>query len=104
MQGSFTKTFSPTYTMPNDSAAYEDNKIALANVTISIAGLQTNTALHGVTIGDVKAWIEEVEKGQKQEAVYVKVCVYIDSVQTKKEAAHCRRAFERCLTGKTEDL
>jgi len=104
VQGSFIKMFSPTYTIPKDSTAYEDNKITLANVTVSIAGARTTTALQGVTIRDVKAWIEQLEKGHKQKAAHVTICVYIDSVRSRREAVDCRKAFERYLSGKTEDL
>ena len=89
--------------MPMNSTAYEENKIALANVTIRIAGARITTALHGITIRDVKAWIEKVEEDQKQKAVHARICLYIDSVRSKREAAHCIRAFERCLLGRAED-
>lgn len=104
MQGPFTRTFSPTYTLSKGPAAFEQTKITLANVAISIANVQITTALQGITIMDLKAYVERVEADYKQKAVFVRICLYMDSVNSRKAAGVCRRAFEEVLAGSVDDV
>lgn len=104
MQGPFTRTFSPTYTLSKGPAAFGQTKITLANVAISIANVQITTSLQGITIMDLKAYVEKVEADYKRKALLAKICVYMDSVNSRKAAGVCRRAFEEFLAGSADDI
>ncbi|KAF3050516.1 hypothetical protein E8E11_008526 [Didymella keratinophila] len=104
VQGSVIKTFSRTRTRPEDAAAFEDDNITLANVTVHIADAQINLALQGVTINDLRACIEEMEKDYDQNTLLVRICLYMDSITTRKAAATCRRAFKEFLAEAVDDV
>lgn len=103
VQGSFSRTFSQTFTRPRNTLNFDEINITLANMTIEIADIQHTTAFHSITIRDLKVWLNAVERDYKQKAELVRVCVCVDSISSKEEVALHRRAFEQLLAEDTED-